>query len=85
MDNIYKSDIETLKQNIVDTIADLDLETKRSRIGELETVSMEEDFWKDNLKARDILSEIEMLREEVAIAEHLSDSINTLEELFEIS
>lgn len=85
MDNIYKSDIETLKQNISDTIADLELEKKRSRIGELETISMEEDFWKDNLKARDVLSEIEMLREEVAIAEHLSDSINTLEELFEIS
>jgi peptide chain release factor 2 len=85
MDQLTHSNLTELKSGIEETVASLDIEAKRSRMGELENEALKADFWKDQGKAKSVMSEIEMLRREIKTAEELTDSVNTLLELFNSS
>ncbi len=85
MKKLYKSDIEELKKNAEETIVDLDLEKKKSKLQELQKKSLEKDFWGDNKVAQKILSEIDTFSKEIETAEKFTKKLNELEELFELA
>jgi peptide chain release factor 2 len=85
MEQITKSGLEDLKSGIDETIASLDIDQKRSRIGELQNETLKEDFWKNQEKAKSTMSEIESLRREIETAKELSDSVSALMELYNSS
>lgn len=85
MEQLSKNLLEKLKQDIEDTVKDLNIADKRSRLGELETESMGSTFWNNQESARKIMSEIENLREEIKTAEELESQIDTLLQIYEIA
>ena len=85
MKKLYKSDIQELKKNAEDTIADLNLEEKKSRLEELQKKTIKEKFWQDNKEAQKILSEMDTISKEVETAENLLQNLNDLEELFQLA
>ena len=85
MENLYKSDIDELKENIDSTIADLNLKEKEDRLAELQVESVKEDFWQNNKKAQKILSEMDSLSKEIETAKKLIQDIQDLEEIFNMA
>lgn len=85
MQTINSSDISDLVRSVEDTIRDLDIDNKRSRSGELQTMSLETDFWLDQNKAKKIMKELETIRKELEKAEDLKARAKTIEELFQMS
>lgn len=83
MDQLSKEKIEQLKGEIDLSIKDINIEKMNSRLGELETRSMEEDFWKNQVDAKKVMSEISSIKEDVATIQKLSDTVNSLLEIFE--
>lgn len=83
MEQISKSDLEKLKNEISETITTLNLDEKQSKFGELQTESMETDFWNDQNRAKKILSQMEAIRKEIEQAKKLKEDIDFLYELYE--
>ncbi len=85
MQKLYKSDLEEIKKEINSTIKNLNLSEKKSRLKNLQEESMKEDFWKDNKKARETLSEIDTLTKEIESANILLKKSHELGELFDLA
>lgn len=85
MQNLNKGDIEKLKQEVLATVADLDLETKKSNLKKLQEESLKSDFWQDNKKAQKTLAEIDSVTKEIEGAERLLKQSQELEELFDLA
>lgn len=85
MDQLTYSNLNELKSGIGETVASLDLDSKKSKLGELENETLRADFWKDQNKAKGTMSEIEGLRREIETAKELSESVDTLIELYNAS
>ncbi len=85
MQNLNKGDIEKLKNEIISTVADLDLDAKKTNLEKLQEESLRNDFWEDNKKAQKTLSEIDSITKEVEKAEKLLQQSQELEELFELA
>ena len=83
MENISKKQLDSLHAEILATVKDLDISAKQSRKGELETKSMETDFWNDQNSAKLVMSEIDALKTEITEAEYLESTINSLIEIFD--
>jgi len=85
MQNLSKVQLEKLNKEISETLVDLDLEGKKSRAGELQNLTLNEDFWKRPDFAKTIMQELEHIKKELTIAKDLSDKSSILLELFEAS
>ncbi|KKR06027.1 MAG: Peptide chain release factor 2 [candidate division WS6 bacterium GW2011_GWF2_39_15] len=83
MDLLSKSQLTDLCTEINSTIASLNLEEKKSRFGELQTESMEENFWKDTNRARIILSEMDAIKAEIDEAAKIKEEIDLFIEMFD--
>lgn len=57
---------------------------KQKRVAELEKISTQTDFWKDNLQAQRLMKELEGLRTEIIKLSDLETEINEIQELAEI-
>lgn len=84
MENLYKSDIEEIKEEIKSTIEDLNLGKKKSRLKELQNESIEKKFWEDNRKAQKTLAEIDSLTKEIEKAKKLLKQCKELEQLYDL-
>ncbi len=73
----YK-DLEQLQTEINKTVADINLDEKRSLLGELETKTIQPDFWENKEEAEDTLKEISIVKKEIAIAEKLQSDIQDI-------
>ncbi|MBI2356918.1 peptide chain release factor 2 [Candidatus Dojkabacteria bacterium] len=82
MEFLSKGDLEELQKEILDTVSSLKIDEKISRLGELQTESMEEDFWKDTNRAKKILSEMDMIKNEVESSKKLTDDIDFLLQMY---
>lgn len=82
METISYNLLQTLKGDIDRAIEELDIPSKNSKLGELETISMEPDFWGNNSRAKNVLKEIEIIREEIKSADILQTTVNSVIELF---
>ena len=82
MNDLRKKDILELKREIEETIKSLALTEKESRLKILEDDTLQENFWEDQEKAKETMSKISILQDEIETAKMLKDEIDSLEELF---
>lgn len=61
-----------------------DIVGKKERINELESISMQADFWNDTESANKIINEMNSLKEIVNLLEDLSNEVNSDKELCEL-
>ena len=85
MQNLNKSEIQELKNEIENTVKDLGLEEKKYKLKELQEESLKKDFWEDNKKAQKTLSEIDSITKEVESGENLLKKANDLLELYNMA
>lgn len=85
MESISKEKITDLKQEIEETVKDLNLDEKRSRLGELQTESMSPDLWNDPSNAKKIMREIEHIKKEMDLSSSLIKRVNSLLELLDMT
>jgi peptide chain release factor 2 len=85
MQNLYKSDIEDLKENVENTIKDLNLDEKKKELEELKEKSLNQDFWKDADVAKKTLTKVDALKKEIESADKLLKDCNDFLELFELA
>lgn len=79
-----ESEIAQLKQRIEAIRSSLDLNALASRKGELETKSMEPDFWKDQAQAKKIMKEVSIIEEIISALDTLSASVKNLQEYWDL-
>jgi peptide chain release factor 2 len=77
-------EITQLKKRMSAIRESLDLEALSSRKGELETKSMEPDFWKDQVQAKKIMKEISIIEETLESLHDISVSVDNLSEYWEL-
>ncbi len=63
---------DQLKQKFAGVLKKLDLDTKKTKIKELETLSLQPNFWQDHIKAGKIMQELAELQKEVEEVEFLA-------------
>lgn len=78
-----KEEINVLKEKLSFIYSKLNIEDKNSKIDELTSISMQEDFWKDS-NANKIMEELNSLKKEIEKYEDLSKRLNNAEELLDI-
>ena len=61
-----------------------DISSKKEKISELESITTEQDFWNDQEKANNIISEMNSLKEIVNMVENLTNNIDSDLELCEL-
>lgn len=83
MDDLRKKEVIELNKEIEETVKVLNLDKKREELLLLEKESLQSDFWKDNEKAKKIMSEITHLKDEIATAQTLQNEITSLTELLD--
>lgn len=79
------SKISELKKRIAQIVDSLDINGLKNKKGELQTASMEEDFWNNQTRAQQILQEISQIDEIVSTIEQLKEEISTIEELWKLA
>jgi peptide chain release factor 2 len=82
MNDLRKKDVLKLKKDIEETIKTLNLSKKEQDLKLLESETLDENFWKDKKKAKETMSKISAIRDEIETARQLQDEIQSLEELF---
>lgn len=85
MEAISKSQLEQLKSDIELTAISLDIPSKETRLGELQTLSMEENFWQNPNKAKKVMSEMNAIQREIDESKSLSDDVELLHQIYEES
>ncbi|MBQ6284826.1 MAG: peptide chain release factor 2 [Bacilli bacterium] len=70
---------------LVDVKKKLEIDNKESRIKELEDIMNDSSFWNDQNKAKDVLSELKMLKDVFNKYNDIESLVNTISEMFEIS
>ncbi|MFA7628002.1 MAG: peptide chain release factor 2 [Candidatus Dojkabacteria bacterium] len=82
MNDLRKRDVLELKRDIEETIKSLGLADKEKGLKLLESETLDENFWKDKEKAKETMSNISVIQDEIETARQLQDDIGSLEELF---
>ncbi len=85
MEILTKKEIENTKERLENTISSLNLVPKQSRLELLEKETLNEDFWKDNQKAQRVMKELEGIRKEINTSRVLTNDIDSLTELYDIT
>ncbi len=70
---------------LVDVKKKLEIDNKESRIKELEDIMNDSSFWNDQNKAKDVLSELKMLKDVFNKYNDIESLVNTISEMLEIS
>ncbi len=70
---------------LVDVKKKLEIDNKESRIKELEDIMNDSSFWNDQNKAKDVLSELKMLKDVFNKYNDIESLVNTISEMFELS
>ncbi len=82
MNDLRKKDIVDLQKDIESTIKNLDLAQKQERLIQLQNQTLDKNFWSNNEKAQQTMSEITYIQEEISTAEELKNDIDTLVQIF---
>ncbi len=72
--------IKQLQNRIKKIAQSLNIDTLESRLGELQTKSMEKDFWKSPNHAKDIMQEISDIEDKIETINNLRKSLSELKE-----
>jgi len=76
-----KEQIKKLQSEFDHFIEFLDLDAKKTKLAELESLTYEEGFWEDNLKAGKVSKEISELQDLVSAVGEIEQSVNVLSDL----
>ncbi len=82
MSDLSKRDIEDLEKDIVLTIHALNLPNKKNQLELLEKESLQSNFWENQEHAKNTMSNISFIQDEIATAERLKRDVESLVELF---
>ncbi len=77
-------EIKNLKEKLEFIYSKLNLEEKKSKIEELTSISMQEDFWKNIDEANKVMEELNSLKKEVEKYNDLNSRLNNVCELLDI-
>lgn len=83
MSEISKKRITDLLQRLEDIYINLDISNKRESLSGLESESLKDGFWNDNIHAQRVMSDIKNIQEEIKTYERLKDGLETLNQLLE--
>ena len=83
MEVITKTNLEKLKEEILNTISSLNLSEKENTVKQLQINANEPNFWNDTNKAKGVMSEIEKLSSEIKTANTLKNDIETVIDIFQ--
>lgn len=83
MNDLRKRDILDLQSDIEKTIKSLSLDQKKQKLMELQSKTLESNFWADNKEAKQIMAEIAYIQDEVSTAEALKKDIDSLADIFD--
>lgn len=83
MDEFNRSNLDKLKSEIEETVEDLDISSKKSKLGELKTISLKEGFWEDPNTAKKTTQMMDTLKDEIETAENLQTQIDNLIEIYD--
>lgn len=82
MSDLSKRDIEDLEKDIVLTIHALNLPNKKNQLELLEKESLQSNFWENQEHAKNTMSNISFIQDEIATTERLKRDVESLVELF---
>lgn len=80
-----KEILNNLKTRLEKILNSLDIDSLKQRMGELQTLSMEENFWSDSIRAKDIMQEISDIDTTINTINGLNNSIETTKQLLELA
>lgn len=78
MKEISKRDIEEMKEKLFDIEESLNIESKKEILKSLEEESRNENLWKNQKHAQDVLTQISDIKDEIESIEGLKNNLNTL-------
>jgi peptide chain release factor 2 len=82
MVDLSKKNIKNLQDDVYETYKNLDIPTKKQKMSDLELESIKDGFWEDTNRAKNIMSQITTLRNEIDEIEKLKEDIDSLSQLF---
>jgi len=83
MVDLRKKDIQKLSTDLLDIVKSLDLEKKKEKLIVLQNETLNENFWSDSVHAKEVMSEVGELQEEIKDIDSLKGDINSLVEIFD--
>lgn len=82
MNDLSKRDVEDLEKDIVLTIEALDLPNKEIQLEQLQKESIESNFWDNQEQAKNTMSKISYIQDEISTAVRLKNDISSLVDIF---
>jgi len=82
MVDLRKKDIQDLQRDIDETVQSLDIPSKKSELKILEADTLQPEFWQNAENAKNVMSKVGSLRDEIDEAQSLQSDISSLVELF---
>ncbi|MHA6252341.1 peptide chain release factor 2 [Oceanobacillus sp. CAU 1775] len=79
-----KNELDAISTRVETFRGSLDLDSKRSRIKELELLMSEPSFWDDQTSAQKVISESNVLKRNVELFEELEETLDNLEVSYEL-
>ena len=80
-----KEKLEQIEKRTQQLRSKLNFEEKIKKLRSLEAASLKPDFWSDNLHAKFVMREINLIKEEISSLESLESSLKTLRELLTLA
>ena len=77
--------LSDIKKRIEGLETSLEPERLKSRLGELQTVSMEADFWNDTNKAKSVMRELTLIEDTLKTIKDLQTTFSTIQEYWDLS
>jgi len=79
-----KKNAEILRDRFQVFAALQDRSAKKQKLGELESVSLQPNFWDDNIRAQTVMQEISTLKEEIELYDDIDAKLNEVEEFISL-
>jgi peptide chain release factor 2 len=83
MKNLTKKDLKNDKELLDSIIDTLDLEQKQEVLKNLQSESIEKDFWEDNQRAQRVMKRMESINSEIETSKKLNNDLTSLIELYD--
>ncbi|WP_132767692.1 peptide chain release factor 2 [Tepidibacillus fermentans] len=80
-----KNELEKMAKRLAEIRGSLDIESKKSRIAELEQKMAQPDFWNDNDAAQKVINEVNRLKEQVEQITNLEQEYEDLQVMLELA
>ena len=80
----FSGELDSLRRRLGEAERDLDVSTKRERLGKLEEQAADPELWSDQDKARAVTSEMARVRDDIELIDRFLGRLSDVEVLFEL-